>query len=356
MKYKLFLTATITLLFGFVLATAGAPASAARVATPNGGPWSDNFDGYPTGQNLHGVGGWKGWDNNPAFTAFTTNVQARSAPNSVDIAANSDLVHEYTANSGLWTFTTWQYVPGNFQGTPYLALLNQHVDGGPYNWSLQVNFNSATGLMVDDGASGATMPFVTDQWVKIQVEIDLDNDTQAFYYNNSLFYTGTWSGHVSGGGITAIGAVNLFANASTSVYYDDMSLRAGPRCPDDELEDNDGFFQATGISLPYARSGLQVCAGDDDYFSFIFEAGATVTVDAAFSHVDGDLDIFLHDPGRNQVANSVSVTDDEQIIYEASQTGVYYLRVHGFANAENSYDLYVTGPSTYLPVVVNGNG
>ena len=28
--------------------------------------WSDNFDSYATGSQLHGQGGWKGWDNNPA--------------------------------------------------------------------------------------------------------------------------------------------------------------------------------------------------------------------------------------------------------------------------------------------------
>jgi uncharacterized repeat protein (TIGR01451 family) len=56
------------------------------------------------------------------------------------------------------------------------------------------------------------------------VEIDLDADTQTFYYNGAQFYTGTWSGHVSGGGATAIGVVDLYANSATSVYYDDMSL------------------------------------------------------------------------------------------------------------------------------------
>jgi uncharacterized repeat protein (TIGR01451 family) len=192
----------------------------------DGGPWSDNFDSYATGQDLQGVGGWKGWFNDPAASASTSNAQARSAPNSVDILGASDLVHEYTnANSGQWVYTAWQYIPGNMVGQSYFIMLNQYDDAGATNnWSVQVIFDSATGMMNDTGSSGATMAYVTDQWVEIRLELDLDADTQTFYYNGAVFYTGTWSGHVSGGGITAVGAVDLYANNATSVYYDDMSL------------------------------------------------------------------------------------------------------------------------------------
>ena len=41
--------------------------------------WSDNFDGYANGTSLHGVGGWAGWDNNPAATGFVTNAQCMAA-------------------------------------------------------------------------------------------------------------------------------------------------------------------------------------------------------------------------------------------------------------------------------------
>jgi uncharacterized repeat protein (TIGR01451 family) len=109
-------------------------------------------------------------------------------------------------------------------------MLNDYNDGGPYNWSTVVDFNSGSGLMVDNGLSGASQPYITDQWVEIRVEIDLDNDTQDFYYNGALFYSGTWTGHVSGGGSLIIEAVDLYANNATSVYYDDLSLlpAAGP--------------------------------------------------------------------------------------------------------------------------------
>ncbi|MCA9987737.1 MAG: hypothetical protein KDE59_25685, partial [Anaerolineales bacterium] len=64
-----------------------------------------------------------------------------------------------------------------------------------------------------------------DQWVEIRVEIDLVNDMQFFFYGGDLLYFGSWSENVSGGGITSIGALDLFANNASAVYYDDLSLQ-----------------------------------------------------------------------------------------------------------------------------------
>ncbi|MCO5194516.1 MAG: S8 family serine peptidase [Anaerolineae bacterium] len=188
--------------------------------------WMDNFDSYATGQDLQGVGGWKGWFNDPAASASTTDAQALSAPNSVDIVGAADLVHEYSVDDGFWTYTAYQYVPGNMTGDSFFILLNQYDDAGASNnWSVQVHMNGDTNLVLADGiGAGSQLPLIRDQWVELRVEIDLVNDFQEFYYDNQLLYSGSWSDGVSGGGITSIGAVDLFANTGTSVYYDDMSL------------------------------------------------------------------------------------------------------------------------------------
>ncbi len=193
--------------------------------------WSDNFDSYATGSQLHGQGGWKGWDNNPAAGALTSSAQARSAPNSAAIVGASDLVHEYSGyTSGQWVYTAWQYVPTNFTGQSYFILLNTYSDGGTNNWSTQLCFDASAGLVKDDvpgDCSGATgLPLVTGQWVEIRVEIDLTANTQAVYYNNQLLFQDTWTDHVSGGGALNIAAVDLFANNASTVYYDDLSLAA----------------------------------------------------------------------------------------------------------------------------------
>jgi hypothetical protein len=188
--------------------------------------WSDNFDSYATGSQVHGQGGWKGWFNDPSAGALTSNAQARSAPNSVDILGASDLVHEYSGyTSGQWTYTAWQFVPDNTTGVSYFILLNSYDDAGAaLNWSVQVQFDAAQSLVINDGVSGGNLPLVKGQWVELRVDIDLDANTQAFYYNNQQLYTGTWSEEVSGGGAVNIGAVDLFANSASSVFYDDLSL------------------------------------------------------------------------------------------------------------------------------------
>ena len=188
--------------------------------------WSDNLDSYATNSSLHGQGGWKGWGNDPTYTAYTRDTQATSAPNSVEIVSTSDLVHEYTGiTSGLWYYTAWQYIPTDFTGESYFILLNQYDDAGTTNnWSTQVNFNGDLSLVVSEGESTDTLPMIRGEWVQIRVEIDLDNDIQRFYYGDDLLYEVTWTDGVSGGGILNVGAVDLFGNTGSAVYYDDLSL------------------------------------------------------------------------------------------------------------------------------------
>ncbi len=189
--------------------------------------WFDDFDSYATGSQIHGQGGWKGWSNDPNVGAIVTDVVSLSTPNSVDIVGLSDLVHEYSGyNAGYWTYTAWQYIPSPLSGETYFIMLNQYDDAGATNnWSVQVHFNGASGLVIADGVgAGATLPLITDQWVEIRLEIDLEGDNQAFYYDNQLLYQGSWTDGLSGGGILNIGAVDLFANGASSAYYDDLSL------------------------------------------------------------------------------------------------------------------------------------
>lgn len=202
--------------------SAGVPGPA---VTPNLVDWYEDWDSYPTGQDMHGIGGWKGWGNYSGATAFTSDVQRISLPNSIDIHGDSDLVHEYAIDDGVWTYTAWQYVPADFAGQTYFILLNDYDDAcNSCNWSVQVNFDSSNNLVTNVGITGGTLPLVKGEWVELRVEIDLVADTQSFYYGGDLLYTGTWTDENSGDGLTSIGAVDLYAQAASAVYYDDLSL------------------------------------------------------------------------------------------------------------------------------------
>ena len=52
-------------------------------------------------------------------------------------------------------------------------------------------------------------------------------------------------------------------------------------------------------------------------------------IDAAFVHADGDIDLKLYDAtdGENDIAFSVSVSDNESLTYFVDTTGSYFLKV-----------------------------
>jgi len=246
-----------------------------------GGPWGERFDVYETGSGLHGQGRWKGWDNEPAFDAIVSDVQARSAPHSVEIAGDADLVQElagFTARQ--WMFTAWQYIPSDFQsggdgqfaGT-YLILLNAYADGGPHeesDWSVQMNFDSNDGMLKvyhGDGLNTVDVPYIPDEWIEINIKIDMDIDSCTIYYNGDFIAEYSWTGGVLGGGGGAlnVGAVDLFANGSTSVYWDDLTLEPSePECPGDLDGDGDTDQADLGILLADWGCSGGDCAGDLD--------------------------------------------------------------------------------------------
>ena len=226
-------------LFKYVAALAVLGAAGTALAD-----WSDNFDSYPSNVNINGQGGWKGWDNVPAQAPFTSTEQALSAPNSVKVSglattANySDNVQQYAGYaSGQWRYSASVYVPANATGDAYFILLNRYIDGTHVtgDWSVELQLNGTTNEFKDDFSGTVTAPhtrtggpaaLIRDRWVPIQVDIDLTANTCVTYYDGVLFSTGTWS--TAAGSQMQIQAVDLFSNASSGVYFDNLSLSAIP--------------------------------------------------------------------------------------------------------------------------------
>lgn len=193
--------------------------------------WIDHFDTYVLDSQIHGQGGWTGWGDTAANGAFVRDDFSRTAPHSIEIAPTSDLVQEYDGyTSGTWTLTAQQYIPAAFSGQHYFLLLNTYVGATPTacptcNWSTQVVFDSSSGTLGPDfGPCSGSASFITDQWVPIRVVINLDTNNYDFFYNESLVYSCSWTEGASGGGALNIDALDLFANGSSNVYYDDISL------------------------------------------------------------------------------------------------------------------------------------
>lgn len=198
-------------------------------------PWYEYFDQYAAGSELHGQGGWHGWDGNAGAGALVSDAQAHSTPNSAAIVGASDLVHEFAgATSGTWVLSGHLYVPGDFTSGcvaggcgSYLLLLNTYADGGPYHWSVRLHADSVTNSFIRDGTPSSSVSLIKDAWVEIEIVIDLDADSyRVFYGGQELGTAGSWSAGVSGdgNGVLNIAALDLYANTSSVVYYDDFSL------------------------------------------------------------------------------------------------------------------------------------
>jgi hypothetical protein len=190
--------------------------------------WSDNFDTYENGTLLYHVGGWTGWDDNPAAAGTVSNVQAYSGPHSIAVNDTADAVHPFAGiEGGQWIFTAWQYLPSDLSGMTYFILNSYYQHGGPYYWTVELHFDPATDQVYDalrDGGAAHPLPIVYDQWVEIRCEIDLSGGLGWVdqYYNGQLLFSGDWI--VGSVGQLAIGNVDLFAPHQTVVYYDDLSL------------------------------------------------------------------------------------------------------------------------------------
>jgi hypothetical protein len=183
--------------------------------------FAEGFEAYPAGSSVHGRGGWKGWDNVAAVGAPVSNRIAHSGTKSVEILGTSDLVHEFALAGDKWVITAWQYVPSGAKGATYFILLNQYRDGGPYDWSLQTEFDLTAGTVTPaTGDIGSKARIAYDRWAQIRVVVDLAANTFEASYDGTRIAAGTWDNNAHG----TLQAIDLFGNGASSVYYDDLQI------------------------------------------------------------------------------------------------------------------------------------
>jgi hypothetical protein len=195
--------------------------------------WVEDFDEYEDGQDLHGVNGWKGWMNDPRYSARVTGAQARSAPHSVDISGEADLVREFDGlREGWWRMTAWQYVPSEMEVESYFIVFSEYSDRGTREEGLIIEMDGGAGL-IRDYIHGPSLPIVTDRWVELVTVVFFDSTSawgrHSFFYDGEPLYLGAdWAcQRVTCPPLTGATALDLFANYSTSIYYDDLSLFVG---------------------------------------------------------------------------------------------------------------------------------
>ena len=223
--------------------------------------FSENFDSYASGSALHGQGGWKGWDNDAAYGSPTSDKYAYSGKNSVEIVGTADLVHEFKLAGGRYEFSTMQYIPKGTTGETYFILLNQYDDAGTSrDWSIQLKYNLATGVITAEAQGGnATTDIVYDRWVELKFRIDLVTNTCDWYYAGALIKTHDWDDNVHG----TLQAIDLYGNGASSVYYDDITITQYYMYQAYSPNPADG---AEGVEMPL----VQWKKGDMAYFHNVY--------------------------------------------------------------------------------------
>lgn len=121
-------------------------------------------------------------------------------------------------------------------------------------------------------------------------------------------------------------------------------------CPGQEYEPNDTPAQATLVTGSSARfENIGICSAEDmDIYAIELVRGDIISADLFFTHDDGDLDMALYSPSQQAevteqglgVAQGLSSTDDESIIYTAVESGFYFLNVFT-SNEPNIYTLEI---------------
>ncbi|MHC5112720.1 MAG: hypothetical protein ACYTHJ_22935, partial [Planctomycetota bacterium] len=189
----------------------------------------EDFESYPTGP-IAGQGGWSNWDDIPGLAGDVSTAFGRDgSAQSLEIEGPDDTAYAFSGvNSGQWQLTAWMYIPAGSTLETFFILLNTYVPATDnFNFSSQIRFDSAADEVRSD-PDGAVLPqslsSLSDRWVELRVDIDLEADSQTIYVDGVELVTKSWTEGASGGGATSIGALDLYANGSDPVYYDDVRL------------------------------------------------------------------------------------------------------------------------------------
>ncbi|MBW2257226.1 MAG: trypsin-like peptidase domain-containing protein [Deltaproteobacteria bacterium] len=141
-------------------------------------------------------------------------------------------------------------------------------------------------------------------------------------------------------------------------YALDVTVEAAPVCVEDGHEDNDDLINATPLTADFDEwgnlyeSGLQICTGDDDWYSVDLGSNEMLTATILFTHANGDLEASLYFDDI-EVDWSTTTSDEEKVEFAPPGGGTVYLQVYGFDNAINTYamDLAVTAGDITKPDV-----
>ena len=219
----------------------------------------DGFERYPLGALNAG-----GWDGSAGARGVVTDAFSFTGTKSIEISGGADAVHPFAGiRSGVHTVTAQMLLFANDHTTDtFFIVNNEYNHGGPYTWTIEIQFDAATGTVLDDFRPHTPILIAYDRWAEIRIVFDLDNDVQTTFYDGTMLSTGTMTREA--GDPLEIANIDLFT-LGARCFYDDITVEAGPCDPCDMNCDGvvDAFDIEPFIELLFGgATPCSPCAGD----------------------------------------------------------------------------------------------
>ncbi|MFT7580959.1 MAG: hypothetical protein ACI9MR_002633 [Myxococcota bacterium] len=123
-----------------------------------------------------------------------------------------------------------------------------------------------------------------------------------------------------------------------------------PACLDDAYEPNDVYGDALSLARNGSLSGLEICSGDEDWFSVWVEEGEVLTATIDFDHSLGDLSLELRDVTLGLIdASTGSGNSETAASVPRAFGGTVYIVTKGVAGAQTEYTLTTALDGTTPP-------
>jgi hypothetical protein len=151
------------------------------------------------------------------------------------------------------------------------------------------------------------------------------------------------SGVLNGGGGASDDDDDTSGDDDDDTSGDDDDTSVGTGCIDDAYEENDVFGTAADLTLVAQQQlvldSLKSC--DEDWFSFVFPAGATeMSLVVAFN--SGDLDLVFYNDQKFPLDQQNGNGNSEEIVLVLNSGQRYFLQVHGAFEEYDGLDYTLT--------------
>jgi len=284
-------------------AVVGAAVLAASIAQAQ---YTENFDSYSSGSSINGQGGWAQWNATAVTDGVVSTSFSHSGANSLQTELHADKVQTQSFTTGHWNWSVWTYVPSTTTLPQWAIFLTTYNVGGPFFWNAQIKLDPSLADVYADlgpnavcGGTPVGQSFgnavhgalVTNTWVEVRLDIDLNADRcQAWYNNIPLGQVYQWTDGIDAGfSANQIGTIDLYANDNTlagdRVYWDDVTITANanptPEClgvgtvyctPGTSQSGCVPVISSTGVASASASSGftIDLTAGEGNKQGLLF--------------------------------------------------------------------------------------